>query len=143
MPQASNIVLADAQGTPVNHTFIPIGREKDGTFLYEDQSASTSAGFWRIGVKTKRPDFSGNVPRGVFETTVSLHEPTLESLGTNDAGLTPPPTVAYTLRAVAVYYDPPRSLLQNRKDIVKMFPLLLSETSNIKPVLESHQELTQ
>lgn len=143
MPTASNIVLADAQATPVSHTFIPIGRDSKGTFWFEDQSASSSAGYWRISVETKRPDFSGTVPTGVYRTRIGLHEPTLETLGTNDAGLTPPPTVAYVERAFAEFIDSPRSSLQNREDMFKMFGNLVIETSNIEPVLVYHQELTQ
>lgn len=142
MPQASNIVLADAQATPVNHTFIPIGRDSKGVFWYEDQSVANAIGYWRISVETKRPDFSGAVATGVYRTRVGLHEPVLETLGTNDAGLTPPPTVAYISRAFGEFIDSPRSILQNRKDMVKMFSNLIAETANIEPVLQDHEELS-
>ncbi len=143
MPTASNIVLADAQGTPVNHTFVPIGRDSAGVFWFEDQSAITSAGFWRISVETRRPDFASNVPKGTYRSKIALHEPVLETLGTNDAGLTPPPTVAYVSRAIMEFIDSPRSLLQNRQDMAKMAPLLLQNAANITPILIYHQELTQ
>lgn len=142
MPTATNIVLADALGSPVNHTFIPIGRDAQGVFWFEDQSVSSAAGYWRISVQTKRPNFSGSVPSGAYRTVIGLHQPTLETLGTNDAGLTPPPTVAYVLRSVTEYVDPPRSVLQNRLDASKMMPLLLQNAANIRPIVESHQELS-
>lgn len=142
MPQASNIVLADAQGTPVNHTFIPIGRDDAGVFWFEDQSAINSAGFWRISVETKRPNYSGSVPTGVYRTKIGLHEPVLETLGTNDAGLTPPPTVAYVSRAICEFIDSPRSLALDRNNMAKMVPLLLQNSANILPILQNHQELS-
>ena len=55
MPTAANIVIADAQATPVNHTFIPMGSDKNGVYWYEDTSASATIGNWRISVDIKRP----------------------------------------------------------------------------------------
>lgn len=142
MPVAGNIVLADAQATPVNHTFKPIGRDKNGVFWYEDQSQSNSIGFWRISVKTTRPNFGSGVSNGTYRTEIGLHEPVLETLGNNSAGLTPPPTVAYVSRAIAQYIDPTRSGLPQRSDMVKMLPLLLQDSSQIAPVLLSHEEIS-
>ncbi len=138
MTTAVNIVLADAQGTPVNHTFVPVGLDKEGTFWYEDRSAINSVGFWRISVKQKAPDYTQTT--GTYRTEIGLHEPVLETLGTNAAGLTPPPTVAYVSRYILTSIDPVRSLLQNRKDMAKMFPLLLQK-AEILTVLENHDRL--
>lgn len=139
--QASNIVLADAQATPVNHTFIPIGRDANGVFWFEDQSASSSIGFWRVSVETKRAPISGGTASGTYRTKIGLHQPVLETLGTNQAGLTPPPTVAYVSRAIVEFIDPARSLQQNRADASKMFPLLL-QNSLVQDILKTHQELS-
>jgi len=140
--QATNIVLADAQATPVNHTFIPIGRDTNGVFWFEDQSAASSAGFWRISVETKRAPITNGAAIGVYRTRIGLHEPTLEVLGNSSTGLTPPPTVAYTERAFCEFIDPSRSSLQNRKDMAKMVPLLLGEATMIQKILQNHEELS-
>lgn len=139
--QAINIVLADAQATPVNHTFIPIGRDANKVFWFEDQSASSSIGFWRISVETKRAPITGGVASGTYRTKIGLHQPVLETLGTNQAGLTPPPTVAYVNRCIVEFIDPARSSMQNRADAAKMVPLLL-QNSLVQDIIKTHQELS-
>jgi hypothetical protein len=129
---ASNIVLADAQATPVNHTFVPIGPDKDGVFWFEDSSQATPNGYWRISVQLKRPAVAqaGQSSTGrTFRATVGLHEPVLETLGTNTVtGIPPAPTVAYVSRGFTEYVLPERASLQNRKDLRKMMANLLAET---------------
>lgn len=144
MPQAANIVLADAQATPVNHTFVPVGRDTNGVFWFEDQSASNSVGFWRISVETKRPTgaVQGTSAQGrTYRTKIGLHEPVLESLAAASNGFTPAPTVAYVPRCFAEYVDPERSTLANRKDMSKMVPLLL-QNPQMTAIIETHQELS-
>jgi hypothetical protein len=144
MPQATNIVVADAQATPVNHTFIPVGRDRNGVFWFEDQSATNSIGYWRISVETRRP---GGAQAGVssngrtYRTVIGLHEPVLETLSNNSAGITPAPTVAYVPRMFAEFVDPERSSLQNRKDMAKMGPLVI-QNSLIQSILQNHEELS-
>lgn len=121
---ASNIVLADAQGSPVNHTFVPIGRDKDGVYWFEDQSQANSIGFWQISVDVRRPPAAtakqsseGRVQR----VRVGLHEPILETVSNDTvSGIAPAPTVSYVPRAFTEYVMPERSTLQNRKDLRKM-----------------------
>jgi hypothetical protein len=129
---ASNIVLADAQATPVNHTFVPIGPDANRVFWFEDQSQATPNGFWRISVSLKRPPpaTAGASSAGrTFRALIQLHEPVLETLGTNTvSGIPPAPTVAYVPRCICEYVLPERAVLQNRKDLRKMMASLLAET---------------
>lgn len=147
MPQANNIVLADAQATPVNHTFVPIGRDpkNPNLFWFEDQSAANSVGFWRISVETKRPAQPAaagvSAKDRVYRTIVGLHTPVLESLSPNDNGFTPAPTVAYVPRAFMEFIDPERSIPLDRSNVAKMAPLLL-QNSQIQDILKLHTELT-
>lgn len=143
MPQAANIVLADAQATPVNHTFIPVGRDRNGVFWFEDQSFGNSVGYWRISVETRRPAnaAAGTSATRSYRTVIGLHEPVLETLSNNSAGFTPAPTVAYVPRTFCEFVDPERSTLQNRKDMAKMVPLLL-QNNLIAAVLQNHEELS-
>jgi hypothetical protein len=124
MPSIANIVLADAQGTPVDHTFSPLGRDANGVWWWEDRSASAAAGYWRISARLKRvpPPSNGYVagPAMVNKVEFGIHMPILETLGTSDSGLTPPPTVAYIDRVKVEYTFADRDSLQNRKDLRKM-----------------------
>lgn len=144
MPAAANIVLADAQGTPVNHTFIPLGKDALGVFWFEDQSQSSPIGYWKISLELKRPlpgaPGQASSTDRVSRVKIALHEPQLETLGTNDNGLTPPATVAYIMRCSAEFILPERGVLQNRQDIRKMMASLLANslvvamTETLQPV---------
>lgn len=122
---ASNIVLADAQGTPVNHTFVPRGPDKDGIFWFEDQSAANQLGYWRISVEIKRPNVNPSAGTSSAGRTnrvrVGLHEPILANVTNSTvSGVEPAPTLAYIPRSFTEYVMPEASSLQNRKDLRKM-----------------------
>lgn len=139
MPTAANIVIADAQATPVNHTFVPIGPDpKDSSiFIYEDQSQATQAGFWRVTIQVKRPELltKGGSATRANRVVVSLHQPVLETLGTQTvSGIVPAPTVSYIVRSFAEFVIPERSSLQNRKDSRKMLALALADAQVIAAV---------
>lgn len=129
MPIAEDIVLADAQATPVNHTFIPVGRDAQGVFWYEDQSAATVAGYWKISVELKTPQIlqpgQSSAATRVYRARVGLHEPVMENV-TNAGidGILPAPTVSYILRGLSEYLIPERSSLLDRKNVRKMSALL-------------------
>lgn len=143
MTIATNIVLADAQATPVNHTFIPLGRDTvDPTsYWFVDQSQANALGYWKIRVQIKQPSMtvgpSATSANRVYRYNITLFEPVLEALSNNSAGYTPAPTVAYTPRAEINFVLPERSTLQNRKDIRKMTALLAADVANITAVVEN------
>jgi hypothetical protein len=121
---ASNIVLADAQGTPVNHTFIPIGRDSKGIYWFEDQSQANAIGFWKVSVELVRPgtpSASQSSEGRTIRVKIGLHEPLLETVSNNTvAGIAPAPTVSYVPRAFTDYVMPERSALLDRKNLRKM-----------------------
>jgi hypothetical protein len=128
---ASNIVLADAQGTPVNHTFVPLGPTPDGVFWWEDQSQASPVGFWRISEELKRPPLpkagESSLNR-TYRVKIGLHEPQLENITNNTvSGIAPAPTLSYVPRGFVEFVLPERASLQNRKDLRKMLALLLAE----------------
>lgn len=132
MSAVANIVLADAQATPVNHTFIPLGPDKNGVWWFEDQSASSPIGYNRISLALIRP---ANPAQGaasgldrVARVKAVIYTPKLETLANNSAGITPPPTVAYTPRVNVEFSLPERSSLQDRKDLRKFVDFLMAET---------------
>lgn len=142
MPAAASFVLADAQATPVNHTFLPLGPDTNGVWWFEDQSQSTPIGYWRISISLKRTPPAGNGARSdsnrVNRAKLTFHQPTMETLGTSDSGITPPPTVSYVDRSVVEFIFPERDTLQNRKDSRKMTANLIGLT-DIVTLVESLQ----
>lgn len=139
---ASNIVLADALATPVNHTFVPIGRDAAGTFWFEDQSQANAIGFWKISVELKRPPppvAGQSSAERTFRVKIGLHEPVLETLSNSTvSGILPAPMVSYTPRTFIEFVMPERASLQNRKDLRKMAANLLTEAQ----VTASVEQLT-
>lgn len=120
----TNIVLADAQGTPVNHTFIPVGRDKGNVMWFEDQSNANAIGFWKISIELIRPPVAAAKQSSEGRTVrakVGLHEPILETVSNDTvSGIAPAPTVSYVPRSFTEYVMPERASLQNRKDLRKM-----------------------
>lgn len=120
----ANIVLADALATPVNHTFVPLGADKNGVYWFEDQSQASPIGFWRISYSLKRPPIGqagASSANRVYRIQVGLHEPVLETVSNNTvSGISPAPTISYVSRSITEYVLPERTSLQNRKDLRKM-----------------------
>lgn len=124
MPAVAAITLANGEGTPVNHTFAPLGLDtKTGVRWYEDQSprvtATSSLGYPRIGILTKRetelvPGQSSKNTVSRIQLTIAL--PQLETLGTSSSGFTPAPTVAYVDRFKGEFILSSRDQLADRKD---------------------------
>lgn len=135
---ASNIVLADAQATPANHTFVPVGRDKNGVFWFEDQSASNAIGYWKISVELNKPAVAtaGQNSNGrTIRAKVGLHEPILETVSNATvSGIAPAPTVSYVPRSFTEFVLPERASLQNRKDLRKMMASLLADTQVVAAV---------
>jgi hypothetical protein len=128
---AINIVLADAQATPVNHTFVPLGPDKNGVFWFEDQSATSAIGFWRISMSITRPGVatSGQSSAGrVNRIKIAINEPILETVSNNTvSGIAPAPTVAYTSRYILEAVLPERATFTDKQTMRKMMLNLLGE----------------
>lgn len=132
MAIAANIVLADAQATPVNHTFVPLGADKNSVFWFEDQSAASPVGFWKVSMELKRPQVAApgeSSQNRTFRIKVGMHQPVLENVTNSTvSGVAPAPTVSYIPRCFVEFLVPERTSLQNRKDLRKMVYNLLNET---------------
>lgn len=138
MAAAISIVLADALATPVNHTFIPIGKDQNNVFWYEDQSQANALGYWKLSLEVKKPlpgapGAQSGTDR-VVRVKATLHEPAMETLGTADNGLPPPPTISYISRGSFEFILPERSTLQNRKDVRKMLMNLIADAAVVAAV---------
>jgi hypothetical protein len=142
MPAAANIVLADAQATPVNHTYIPLGPDpKDQSiFWFEDQSAASTIGYWRLSVGVKRPPpapagFTSNAPQRFNRVTLALYQPVLEVVNSSTySGITPAPNVSYINRVFCELSLPERGVPLDRKNLRKMMSSLLSDASIISTI---------
>lgn len=131
MSAVSNIVLNDAQATPVAHTFIPLGPDAAGRWWFEDQTGSSPLNYNRISLQLVRAAVGKpgeNAGDRTSRVKISIHTPKLETLGTNDAGLTPPNQVAYVPRCNVEFIMSDRASLQDRKDLRKYVDYLLAET---------------
>lgn len=131
---ATNIVLADALATPVNHTFVPIGPDRDGVFWFEDQSQANSVGYWRISVQLKRPKpgVAGQSANRTNRVIIAMHQPVLETVSNSTvSGIAPAPTIAYIPRSFHEFVEPDRCSPQNRKDLRKMSANLLADAQII------------
>jgi hypothetical protein len=125
MAVAVAIVLADAQGTPVNHTFIPLGPDKKGVFWFEDQSQASPIGYWKISMEMIRPPqgvgAGSNSSNRMGRIKIGLHEPVLENITNSTvSGVAPAPTVSYIPRSFTEYVIPERSALLDRQNLRKM-----------------------
>jgi hypothetical protein len=144
MAAVVSIVLNDAQATPVAHTFIPLGPDQNGAWWYEDQSVGTSpVGYNRISLQLVRAPVASpgtNAGERTARVKIGLHTPKLEALGTNDSGLTPPPTVAYTPRCNVEFILSERSILQDRKDLRKYVDFLMAE-AQVTAMVETLQNV--
>lgn len=137
MSAVANIVLSDAQATPVVHTFIPLGPDRNGVWWFEDQSASNAIGYNRISLALTRAALASqgqSSQERVNRVKLGIHTPVLETLGTADNGITPPPTIAYVPRCNIELIMNERSSLQNRKDLRKYAQFLMAETQVVSMV---------
>lgn len=137
MAAVANIVLADALATPVNHTFIPLGADSNGVWWFEDQTSSSAIGFGRISMQLVRPPIAAagkNAGERTNRVKLGVHIPVLETVGTSDAGITPPPTVAYVPRFTCEFIMSERTLVQSRRDLRKYAQFLLADTQVVNMV---------
>ena len=118
MGAATNIVINDGAATPVAHTFTPIGKDEKGVLWFEQTAPApvNPLGAKRIGYRQSRVlDPKGQLT-GRSKVVLTIYIPTLETLGNNSAGITPPPTVAYVEESRHEFTLPERSVKQERKD---------------------------
>jgi len=132
---AASILLTDTQGTPVVHTFVPLGPDRDGVFWWEDQAHASPIGFWRVSAALKRPPVGAagaTSAQRTYRATIGLHEPILENVSNNTvSGIAPAPTVSFVPRAFGELVIPERSSLLNRTDLRYMFAQLMAEAQII------------
>lgn len=120
MPAFAAITINDGKATPVSHTFNPQSEEPANVWNHVDSSPSSAIGFNWLKLSLSQPTSpvqgESSLNR-VYRAKMSLALPLLETLGTSDSGLTPPPTLAAVMRANVEYIIPERVALADRKDL--------------------------
>jgi len=129
MSAIANIVLNDAQATPVAHTFAPAKTPVDGA-LWEDRSASQYIGYNKLSMSISRP--TGAIKDGAnrnLKLNIKLETPKLENVTNSTvSGIAPAPTVSYRPVAELVVTLPERCSLQDRKDLQKYLQQLVTNS---------------
>lgn len=135
MPTISTIVVPDAAGTPVNHTFNKMKTNGDTAYFLEQSNAS-ALGYWPLTL-TQRSPLPGQTDK-VFRSKMSFAMPVVSAEVIN--GITRP-KLEYTCRFNAEGIMPAEATLQNRKDCRKIAVGILNDASFVGMV-ESQQNIT-
>lgn len=128
MANIANIVLNDAQATPVAHTFAPAKTATDMA-LWEDRSASQYIGFNKITMELKRPNGNPSQGNRNLKLVIKVETPKLENTTNSTvSGIAPAPTVSYRPVAELIVTLPERCALQDRKDLQKYLQNLMTNS---------------
>lgn len=132
MAAIANIVLNDAQATPVAHTFSfgSIENSKNsGSVMFEDRVAGIYIGYNKLTLAVHRPTGDGKTANRNLKLGIKIETPKLETVSNNTiSGIAPAPTVSYRPVAQLVVTLPERSQLQDRKDLRKYLLEVLANT---------------
>jgi len=121
----TTIVVPDAAGTPVNHTFAPAKVDGD-TATWLEKSNTSSLGYWTLSI-TQRAPLAGQTSK-VYRTKLSFQKPTVVNEVIN--GVTRP-SIAYVNGATVEFVLPADASLQERKDHRKLLVGILNDASFI------------
>jgi hypothetical protein len=122
MAQIANLVLADGQSTPANHTFEPMTPQQ-GTSVpaqWLNKEAISNIGYRRVTLSVKYN------PNGVSKVKAVISDPVLASVAAGCCVDVNTPQVAYTDIASIEFSIPAAATLQNKKDILAYAKNLLS-----------------
>lgn len=130
MPAMADIVLADGQASPANHTFVPVSNE-NGIYTWEELNADAAIGNRRLTASLRRA--TSKNPN--FKAEIKVWNPKLEVTSPSTmTGYQPAPKVAYAVSAIINVVIPERSALADRKDETAFMANLLGN-SQIKSIL--------
>jgi len=141
MQAQSNIVVNDAAGVPVAHTFVAYGskRVNDHTIAeYFERDALGKVGWSRVSIRHYPPKGKGGLDKYLFR----LEKPILESAsGTTADGYVPPEKLAYMPAFEAVVYAPIRATEQELADVFEMGTNVI-RTAAVKSLVKYRETLT-
>lgn len=126
MANIANIVLNDAQATPVAHTFAPASVEA-GRAVLEDRASGVYIGYNKLTLTLSRPTGQPKSATRNLVLGVKMETPKMETVSSSTvAGIAPAPTVSYRPFAELKVTVPERSVLQDRKDLQKFMREVLA-----------------
>lgn len=123
MAAIANIVLNDAQATPVARTFAYASMDNQrgtGQVVFEDRAAGVYIGYNKLTLGIVRPKGDARSASRNLQLMIKIETPKLEVLSNSTvSGIAPAPTVSYRPVADLKVTLPERSQLQDRKDLQK------------------------
>jgi hypothetical protein len=144
MPAFAAFSINDGAASPASHTFSPISAE-NGLFVWQEQVGGIPLLYKTVWFKRTRASAAGAGTKSSADRSdkveVSISIPTPETLGTNDAGYTPPPTIACMDRYNGKFVQPERSTEATRKD-VQAFASNLYAHATFKAAIAQQQGFT-
>lgn len=118
MAARASVAIADAESTPVTHTYLPIGSSPEGINLWQLLPASGVGVGAELLKMSFRPPVNGSP---MFKAEFRLFLPTLEvTSGGTGSGYVAAPVLAYANQAVLTFLMHQRSTLQERKNLRKL-----------------------
>lgn len=141
-----NLTASNGEATPVAHTFAPLGPDAKGVQWFEQVTPTPVNGqaAIRISAHIRRAVKQGPSRQqlnGVARVELAIWLPTMETLASNDAGITPPPTVSYEQHARLTYLLPERGTTQERKNLRVLTANLIANNQNILDMIEKLQPM--
>jgi len=121
MSLQANLVLADGQSTPVNHTFSPRGADL-ALATWRDISQGIAIGMPTVTISNRDDTAKG----GSYRVEARVTVPVLETISGDAGGYTPSPKVAYKMFGKCELVSPARATLANRKDLVAFVKNLMA-----------------
>lgn len=120
MPSAANLVLTDRAATPVNHTFIPFGKNADGTFEFHEVTGIPSA-------DPKITALTRKTAAGKLQSKIRIAVPVISNSTVN--GISVPVLLRTNYAEVTLTFEA-TSTLQERKDLTSYTKCVLDSTIN-------------
>jgi hypothetical protein len=124
MAAYANMTIADALGTPVNHTYA-VANAINGVFRWEDRTAASNPsgvpiGFGAITIAANMSK-DVNAGRGRFVLDYRMVQPVLETVSNSTVtGILPAAIKGYECAMFIKFIASSRSTGQNRADLFKM-----------------------
>lgn len=147
MSALANLTANDATPvTPVAYTFTPAGKTKDGYWIFEQSTPAPSNALAAVKmhvrlVRAPMSQSEGSKLGGAARIHAKLWYPIMETVSTNDAGITPPPQVAYTIFIETNYVFPERSTAQERTNARALGQNLISFNQILVDVVKDLRDL--
>lgn len=115
MSSQANVVAFDGAATPVSHTLVPIGTQRDMVNGWVAEWREAIASLPLAAQVSMRTQIQ-RLKSGVDRVALTVKVPVMEAIsGQNSAGYTAAPKVAFEDTVVIVGYFSPRSATVNRR----------------------------